>query len=66
VKKVASNKTAEIGEFEEYTVTVANRGTIDSTKLLLQILCRGFIYVPGSMRVDGAKVDDPLVVRDLI
>ena len=61
VKKAASNKTAEIGEFEEYTVTVANRGTIDSTNVAItDTLPRGFIYVQGSMRVDGTKVDDPV------
>jgi len=60
VKKVASNKTAEIGEFEEYTVTVANRGTVDSTNVsITDTLPRGFIYVQGSMRVDGTKVEDP-------
>lgn len=60
VKKAASNKTAEIGEFEEYTVTVANRGTIDSTNVAItDTLPRGFIYVQGSMRVNGMKVDDP-------
>lgn len=61
VKKVASNKTAEIGEFEEYTVNVANRGTADSTNVsITDTLPRGFIYVQGSMRVDGKKVEDPL------
>ncbi|WP_374974053.1 SdrD B-like domain-containing protein [Acinetobacter venetianus] len=61
VKKAASNKTAEIGEFEEYTVTVANRGTADSTNVsITDTLPRGFIYVQGSMRVDGTKVEDPL------
>ncbi|WP_277603688.1 SdrD B-like domain-containing protein [Acinetobacter sp. ANC 4805] len=60
VKKVASTKTAEIGEFEEYTVTVANRGTADSTNVLItDTLPRGFVYVQGSMRVDGTKVEDP-------
>jgi len=61
VKKAASNKTAEIGEFEEYTVTVANRGTADSANVsITDTLPRGFIYVQGSMRVDGTKVEDPL------
>lgn len=61
VKKAASNKTAEIGEFEEYTVTVANRGTADSPNVsITDTLPRGFIYVKGSMRVDGTKVEDPL------
>ncbi|MFM6957307.1 MAG: SdrD B-like domain-containing protein, partial [Acinetobacter sp.] len=61
VKKAVSNKTAEIGEFEEYTVTVANRGTVDSTNVsITDTLPRGFVYVQGSMRVDGTKVEDPL------
>lgn len=61
VKKAASSKTAEIGEFEEYTVTVANRGTADSTNVAItDTLPRGFVYMQGSMRVDGTKVADPL------
>lgn len=61
VKKAASSKTAEIGEFEEYTVTVANRGLADSSNVVMtDTLPRGFIYMQGSMRVDGIKVDDPL------
>lgn len=61
VKKVATDNDAEVGEFEEYTVTVANRGTTDATDVSIKdTLPRGFIYVQGSMRVDGTKVDDPL------
>ena len=61
VQKVATNKNSEIGEFEEYTVTVANRGTVDSKDVsITDTLPRGFIYVQGSMRIDGTKVADPL------
>ncbi|WP_425283445.1 SdrD B-like domain-containing protein [Acinetobacter boissieri] len=61
VKKAVSSKTAEIGDFEEYTVTVANRGTAESTNVAMtDTLPRGFIYVQGSMRVDGTKVADPI------
>ncbi|WP_374297434.1 SdrD B-like domain-containing protein [Acinetobacter sp.] len=60
VKKVATDNEAEIGDFEEYTVTVANRGNVDATDVSIKdTLPRGFIYVEGSMRVDGTKVDDP-------
>ena len=60
VKKVATDNEAEVGEFEEYTVTVANRGNTDATDVSIKdTLPRGFIYVEGSMRVDGTKVDDP-------
>ncbi|MDW2812585.1 hypothetical protein R5K32_20990, partial [Acinetobacter baumannii] len=59
--KVATNKNSEIGEFEEYTVTVANRGTVDSKDVsITDTLPRGFIYVQGSMRIDGTKDADPL------
>ena len=61
VKKTASHTTAELGDFEEYTVTVANRGSaLTSGVSIKDSLPRGFIYVPGTMRVDGVKVNDPL------
>nr|WP_040332298.1 SdrD B-like domain-containing protein [Acinetobacter nectaris] len=61
VKKSASSSTAEIGDFEDYTVTVANRGTVDSTNVAMtDTLPRGFVYMQGSMRVNGVKVEDPL------
>lgn len=61
VKKSATHTTAELGDFEEYTVTVANRGNADAQNVSIKDnLPRGFIYVPGTARVDGVKVSDPL------
>ncbi|RYY80955.1 MAG: DUF11 domain-containing protein [Moraxellaceae bacterium] len=61
VKKTATHTSAELGDFEEYTVTVANRGTTLSQDVSIKdTLPRGFIYVAGTARVNGVKVNDPL------
>ena len=61
VKKTATHTSAELGDFEEYTVTVANRGSTTSSDVAMQdTLPRGFIYVPGTTRVNGVKVNDPV------
>lgn len=61
VKKTASQSNAELGDFEDYTVTVANRGSATSQNVSIKdTLPRGFIYMPGTARVNGVKVDDPL------
>ncbi|MDR9778915.1 DUF11 domain-containing protein, partial [Rhizobium hidalgonense] len=61
VKKTATHTSAELGDFEEYTVTVANRGSTASPDVAMQdTLPRGFIYVPGTTRVNGVKVNDPV------
>ena len=60
VKKVASSPTAEVGDFEDYTVTVANRGNQTANDVsITDTLPRGFTYTVGSMRVNGVKVADP-------
>lgn len=61
VKKTATHTTAELGDFEEYTVTVANRGKTAAQDVSIKdTLPRGFIYVAGTARVNGVKVNDPL------
>jgi uncharacterized repeat protein (TIGR01451 family) len=61
VKKIASENTAELGDFEDYTVTVANRGDKTAEQVSIKdILPRGFIYIPGTTRVNGVKVNDPI------
>ena len=61
VQKTASTSTAELGDFEDYTVTVANRGNSDAQNVSIKdSLPRGFIYIPGTSRVNGVKVNDPL------
>lgn len=60
VTKVASVSSAEIGDFVDYTVTVTHSGNGTSPDVNMQdTLPRGFVYVSGSMRVDGKKVADP-------
>lgn len=59
-KEVIGSKTAEIGDFKDYQVTVANLG--DSTLYdvnMKDTLPRGFIYVSGTTRVNGQKTVDP-------
>ena len=64
VSKVASNATAEVGDFEDYTVTIANRGSSDANDVLMtDTLPRGFIYTAGTMRVNGVRVDDPIGLK---
>lgn len=61
VKKTATHSSAELGDFEEYTVTVANRGQrLAQDVSIKDSLPRGFIYVAGTARVNGVKVNDPL------
>lgn len=61
VQKTASSNTAEIGDFEDYTVTVLNNSktAVSSDVKIRDTLPRGFVYVPGTARVDGVKVNDP-------
>ena len=61
VQKTASTNTAEIGDFEDYTVTVLNNSktAISTDVKITDTLPRGFVYVPGTARVDGTKVSDP-------
>lgn len=59
-KEVVGTNTAEIGDFKDYQITVANMG--DSTLYNVNMkdtLPRGFIYVSGSTRVNGQKNADP-------
>lgn len=59
-KEVVGDKTAEIGDFKDYMVTVANMG--DSTLYdvdMKDTLPRGFVYVSGTTRVNGQKSNDP-------
>jgi uncharacterized repeat protein (TIGR01451 family) len=61
VQKTVTNPTAELGDFEDYTVTVANRGHATASDVSIKdTLPRGFTYVLGTTRVNGIKVNDPL------
>lgn len=60
VQKAAADKTVELGEFTNYTITVTNQGSETAKAVMLEdTLPRGFSYVPNTMRVDGQPVQDP-------
>ena len=59
VDKEGDVKTAELGDYVNYTIKVKNNGksTVYDVELK-DALPRGFDYVSGSLRVDNAKTDD--------
>ncbi len=60
IQKQASAREAELGDFVDYTVTVNNPGNADANQVQMNDhLPHGFVYVPGSMRVNGVQVPDP-------
>ena len=61
VEKVARDKSVELGDFTNYTITVTNQGNQTARGVTLEdTLPRGFSYVPNTMRVDGQSVQDPM------
>ena len=60
VSKTATRQSAEIGDFIDYTVKVQNANAAALPNVLLQdTLPRGFSYVAGSVRLDGAAFAEP-------
>lgn len=60
LNKIASVNNAEIGDFVDYTIEVSNTGTSVAPDVTMDdTLPRGFVYVQGSMRVDGQPFVDP-------
>ena len=60
LNKIAGVTTAEIGDFVDYTIEVSNTGTSAAPDVtMVDKLPRGFVYVTGSMRVDGQAFVDP-------
>lgn len=60
VQKTASRSTAEIGDFVDYTVKVKNvSGGVLSGVTLADRLPFGFVYQPGSARLNNATLSDP-------
>ena len=59
VEKTSEVRTAELGDYVNYTIKVKNNGksTVYDVELK-DALPRGFDYVSGSLRVDNAKTDD--------
>ena len=61
LQKVASTTTAEVGDLLTFTLKVANLTNLDLPQLAIRDqLPVGFRYVPGSTRVGGVRVADPV------
>lgn len=64
VRKQASEGQAAIGDFVGYTIELENAATLAAPIRLLDTLPEGFRYVDGSVRMDGAEIDDPAIAPD--
>ncbi|MBC7622756.1 MAG: DUF11 domain-containing protein, partial [Aeromicrobium sp.] len=65
IKKESQRATVEVGEFNDYTVTLNNGSGLalaDSDVIVSDSLPFGFSYVAGSASVDGKAIVDPRVV----
>lgn len=59
-KEISGSKTAEIGDFKDYIVTVANKGNTTLYDVdMKDTLPRGLVYVTGTTRVNNKKYQDP-------
>lgn len=59
VTKEGDVKTAELGDYVNYTINIKNDGKSNAYDVELKdAMPRGFDYVSGSLRVDNAKTDD--------
>jgi uncharacterized repeat protein (TIGR01451 family) len=66
LEKTASVTEAEAGDFVRYRLTLTNRDPnvgLAATRIA-DTLPRGFRYVPGSSRRDGARIADPAIAAD--
>jgi uncharacterized repeat protein (TIGR01451 family) len=61
IEKSASRKTAEIGDFVDYTVEIKNTagGPLDGVTWR-DTLPTGFGYQSGTLRRDGVRIEDPV------
>ncbi|WP_201596419.1 DUF11 domain-containing protein [Psychrobacter fulvigenes] len=59
IEKEADVRTAELGDYVNYTINIKNDGETTAYDVdLKDAMPRGFDYVPGTMRIDSAKTDD--------
>ena len=62
INKEANVKTAEVGDFVDYTINVKNEGKSEASNVVLKDdLPLGFTYVQNSVRVDGQKYTQDFV-----
>ena len=59
IEKTSEVRTAELGDYVNYTINIRNNGNSTAYNVELKdALPRGFDYVAGSLRVDAAKTND--------
>lgn len=61
VQKEASVPSAAPGDFVKYSISVENRAQLPIRNTLRDVLPAGFRYQQGSARLNGNRVDDPLI-----
>ena len=60
IEKTGSIKTAEIGDFVDYTIAIKNNSGLQlANAVVMDHLPAGFVYVGGTARLDGVKIPDP-------
>jgi uncharacterized repeat protein (TIGR01451 family) len=66
LEKTSSVTDAEAGDFVRYRLTLTNRdpNVALSQVEIVDVLPRGFRYVAGSSRRDGARIADPRITAD--
>lgn len=65
VSKQASKSSVAVGDFLQYQLTVTNTAeTLLSNTQVIDRLPAGFRYQPGSLRINGDKVADPVMTGD--
>ncbi len=69
IAKKTEVKTAAVGDFIPYTVTIENRGQTSAAFKMTDTIPRGFKYVSGSAKLDRITTPDPQISpngKDLI
>lgn len=61
IAKRASVAQASIGDFVGYTVDLENAGALGAPVLIQDSLPTGFRYSAGSLRINGAEADEPVI-----
>ncbi|MGO9804379.1 MAG: SdrD B-like domain-containing protein [Steroidobacteraceae bacterium] len=60
IQKTADRITAQLGDFVDYTIQLNNgSATALSHVVVSDLLPAGFVYVPGTARLNGAPLADP-------
>ncbi|MEE9143090.1 MAG: OmpA family protein, partial [Gammaproteobacteria bacterium] len=65
IQKTTPMSVASAGDFVPYSVSLQNTAqNLGTSTLVIDLLPPGFRYVPGSARLDGATLADPIIASD--